>query len=77
MHALCRLGVAGIPRQAGGISRSTPSVGSRDGEVEVRVRVDQRGVDGADRSCVLSQGTALCVLEPDTFPIQAILFFLS
>lgn len=61
---LCRLGVEGIPRQAGGISRSTPFMGPRDGEVEVRVGVDQRGVDGVDRSCVLSQGTMVCLLKP-------------
>lgn len=49
-------GVERVPRQAGGVSRPAAPLGPRDGEVEIRVRVDQRGLHGSNRSSLLPQG---------------------
>lgn len=48
-------GVAGVPGQDRRIPVPDAHLGQRDADVEVRVRVDERNLDGADRRGVSSQ----------------------
>ena len=51
-------GVEGVPRQAGGVPWPPAPLGPRDGQVEVRVGVDQWGLHGSHRSSLLPQGNS-------------------
>lgn len=50
-------GVEGVPRQAGGLPRPAAPLGPWNGQVEVWIGVDQRGLHGSNRSCLLPQGS--------------------
>lgn len=57
MSVFCRAsGMEGVPRQASGLPRPAAPLGPWNGEVEVWVGVDQRGLHGSNWSRFLPQG---------------------